>query len=234
MCLYLSAHVRPWHPNAGSGCAGTLALHPQNNPCPFQCHVCTRRVFWIYVLYQWIPAAELGSWARDSWHSFLTDTADWQSVVVVTMRLSFPVRNVMYIPVSPCHLGTMPSRYNAETTHNLESTVWCYSSAGFIRTEPSVLRLWLNIPLVVLFPAQLAPMSVFIIQKLVESWDSLVALTAVKGLKFHPCLEVNVHGSATRSESSLVGCFQSRNGNSKLSWDFVLQVFPGGQRGRWW
>lgn len=58
---------------------------------------------------------------------------------------------------------------------------------------------------------------VFIIQKLVESTDSLIALTAMKGLKCHPCLEVNMHSSTTRSESLLVGCFHIQNGNGKLS-----------------
>ena len=73
-----------------------------------------------------------------------------------------------------------------------------------------------------------------IIQKFVEIWDSLVALTAMKGLRVHLGLEVNIHSSAARSEFLLVICFYIRNGNNKLSWGFVLQVFPCGQRVSWW
>lgn len=99
----------------------------------------------------------------------------------------FPVRNVMYIPISCCH--PVPSRSNVETTQNPESTMWYHSFAGFIRGRAFCVT---AVTEVFLYTFPFTPgtgVLVFITQKLVESWDSLVALTAMKGLKFHLCLE---------------------------------------------
>lgn len=147
-------------------------------------------------------------------------------------NLFFPVRNVTYITVSSCH--PIPYRSSVDTIQNLESTMWYHSFAGLIRGRAFCVTTVIELSLCTFPFTTGTDVLVFVIQKLVESWESLIALTVMKGLKFHLCLEVNMHSSASRSESLLVGCFLIRNGNHKLSWDFVLQVSPGGQRVSWW